>query len=129
MEALKLAAVAAARHIICLENQYLAGRKVVEALAARLREPDGPEFVIVVPRRGLNRLEREAMDSARHLLIQVLWAADEHHRLGVYWPVTDGGVPIYVHSKVLVVDDRLLRVGSSNFNNRSMGRCFDVGRT
>jgi phospholipase D1/2 len=35
--------------------------------------------------------------------------------------VTDGGTPVYVHAKVLVVDDRLLRVGSSNLNNRSMG--------
>ena len=61
------------------------------------------------------------MDSARHRLIQVLWAADDHRRLGVYWPVTEGGAPIYVHSKVLVVDDRLLRIGSSNLNNRSMG--------
>ncbi len=26
-----------------------------------------------------------------------------------------------MHAKVLVVDDRLLRIGSSNFNNRSMG--------
>jgi phosphatidylserine/phosphatidylglycerophosphate/cardiolipin synthase-like enzyme len=50
-----------------------------------------------------------------------LWSADEHGRLGVYWPVTDGGTPIYVHAKVLVVDDRLLRIGSSNLNNRSMG--------
>jgi phospholipase D1/2 len=35
--------------------------------------------------------------------------------------VTDRGAPIYVHSKVLAIDDRLLRVGSSNLNNRSMG--------
>jgi phospholipase D1/2 len=35
--------------------------------------------------------------------------------------VTDEGTPIYVHSKVLIVDDRLLRIGSSNLNNRSMG--------
>ena len=61
------------------------------------------------------------MDGARHRLIQVLWAADEHRRLGIYWPVTDGGATIYVHSKVMVVDDRLLRIGSSNFNNRSLG--------
>ena len=26
-----------------------------------------------------------------------------------------------VHSKVMIVDDRLLRVGSANLNNRSMG--------
>jgi len=121
VEALNLAAIAAARHTLYLENQYLAARRTIDALVARLRERDGPEIVIVLPRRGNNRLERETMDSARHRLIQVLWAADDHRRLGVYWPVTDGGAPIYVHSKVLVVDDRLLRVGSSNLNNRSMG--------
>ena len=121
VEALNLAAIAAARHTIYLENQYLAARGLVEALAARLSEAEGPEIVIVIARKGNNPLEREAMDSARHRLIQVLWEADEHRRLGIYWPVTDGGAPIYVHSKVLVADDRLLRIGSSNLNNRSMG--------
>ncbi|MDT5140278.1 MAG: hypothetical protein QOD58_4540 [Mycobacterium sp.] len=121
VEALNFAAIAAARHVIYLENQYLAARNLVEALAARLKEDDGPEIVIVLPRSSESPLEQRAMDSARHLLIPVLWAADDHHRLGIYWPVTDGGTPIYVHSKVLVVDDRLLRIGSSNLNNRSMG--------
>ncbi|OJZ75239.1 phospholipase [Mycobacterium paraffinicum] len=121
VEALNLAAIAAARDSIYLENQYLASRRVVDALAARLKEDDGPEIVIVIARRGNNPLERGTMDSARHRLIQVLWAADEHRRLGIYWPVTDGGAPIYVHSKVVVVDDRFLRIGSSNLNNRSMG--------
>jgi phosphatidylserine/phosphatidylglycerophosphate/cardiolipin synthase-like enzyme len=121
VEALNLAAITAARDTIYLENQYLAARRIVDALAARLREHDGPEIVIVLARRGNNPLERGTMDSARHRLIQVLWAADEHRRLGIYWPETDGGAPIYVHSKVMVVDDRLLRIGSSNLNNRSMG--------
>ncbi|OBK13187.1 phospholipase D-like domain-containing protein [Mycobacterium sp. 1245852.3] len=121
VEALNLAAIAAARHTIYVENQYLASRTIVEALAARLAEDDGPDVVIVLARRGNNPLERGTMDSARHRLIRLLWEADEHDRLGIYWPVTDGDGPIYVHSKVLVVDDRLLRIGSSNFNNRSMG--------
>lgn len=121
VEALNLAAIAAARRTVYVENQYLASRTIVEAMAARLREDDGPDIVIVLARRGNNPLERGTMDSARHRLIQLLWEADEHGRLGVYWPVTDGDAPIYVHSKVLVVDDRLLRIGSSNFNNRSMG--------
>ena len=34
------------------------------------------------------------------------------------------GDPIYVHAKITIVDDRALRVGSSNVNNRSMG--FDT---
>jgi phosphatidylserine/phosphatidylglycerophosphate/cardiolipin synthase-like enzyme len=121
VEALNLAAIAAARHTIYVENQYLAARGLVDALAARLSDAEGPEIVIVLARRGNNPLERNAMDSARHRLIRVLSEADEHRRLGIYWPVTDGGAPIYVHSKVLVADDRLLRIGSSNLNNRSMG--------
>ncbi len=28
---------------------------------------------------------------------------------------------VYVHSKVMVIDDVLLRIGSSNLNNRSLG--------
>ena len=51
VEALNLAAIAAARRTIYVENQYLASRTIVEALAARLREDDGPEIVIV-ERRG-----------------------------------------------------------------------------
>ena len=121
VEALNLAAIAAARHTIYLENQYLAARRIVDALAARLSEDEGPEIVIVVPRRGKNPLERGTMDGARHRLIQLLWAADDHHRLGVYWPANEADAPIYVHSKVMVIDDRLLRIGSSNLNNRSMG--------
>jgi phosphatidylserine/phosphatidylglycerophosphate/cardiolipin synthase-like enzyme len=121
VEALNLEAISKARETIYLENQYLASRQLVDALATRLAEPDGPEIVIVMPRSSESRLEQQAMDGARHRLLQMLWAADDHRRLGVYWPVTDGGTAIYVHAKVLVIDDRLLRIGSSNLNNRSMG--------
>ena len=61
------------------------------------------------------------MDSARERLLRLLWSADTHGRLGVYWPVVAGGTPVYVHSKVMVIDDRFLRIGSSNLNNRSLG--------
>jgi phosphatidylserine/phosphatidylglycerophosphate/cardiolipin synthase-like enzyme len=50
--------------------------------------------------------------------------ADRDSRFGVFYPVTGQGKPIYVHAKIMVIDDRLLRVGSSNLNNRSMG--FDT---
>jgi phosphatidylserine/phosphatidylglycerophosphate/cardiolipin synthase-like enzyme len=35
--------------------------------------------------------------------------------------VNEGGDDIYVHAKITIVDDRVLRVGSSNMNNRSLG--------
>jgi phospholipase D1/2 len=121
VEALNLAAIAAARHVIYLENQYLASRRLAQALASRLSEPDGPEVVIVLPRSSESRLEQTSMDSARERLLRLLWDADQHGRLGVYWPAVKGGTSVYVHSKVMVVDDRLLRIGSSNLNNRSLG--------
>ena len=35
-------------------------------------------------------------------------------------PVTAAGEAIYVHAKLMIVDDEVLHVGSSNMNNRSM---------
>ena len=61
-----------------------------------------------------------ALDSARARLVEALRRRDVHRRFRLYHPFTAGGRPIYVHAKILIVDDRLLRVGSSNFNNRSM---------
>ena len=122
IEALNLAAIAAARRVIYMENQYLASRSIAEAIAARLREADGPEVVIVLPRSSESRLERESMDSAREELVRLLRTADGGQgRLGVYWPAASNGVAVYVHSKIMVIDGSLLRIGSSNFNNRSLG--------
>jgi phosphatidylserine/phosphatidylglycerophosphate/cardiolipin synthase-like enzyme len=61
------------------------------------------------------------MDGARVRLARMVGAADRLDRFRVYVPVTDGGNDIYVHAKVSIVDDRLLRVGSANMNNRSLG--------
>lgn len=61
------------------------------------------------------------MGSARDLLLRQITAADRHGRFRLYHPVNQAGEPIYVHAKVLIVDDRLLRIGSSNLNNRSLG--------
>lgn len=121
VEALTLAAIKAARRTIYIENQYFAAFRVAAALRARLAEPDGPEVVIVAPRRADGWLGQQVMGSARAVLLQELREADRHGRLRFCTPVTEEGQDIYVHAKVLVVDDRLLRVGSSNFNNRSMG--------
>lgn len=121
IEALYLAAIAQARQLLYLESQFLASRTLAEALADRLQDPDGPEVVLVLPLSAESWLQQQTMDGARRRLLHLLWAADRYGRLGVYYPVTAQGEPIYVHAKVLVLDDRLLRVGSSNLNNRSMG--------
>lgn len=124
IEALYLDAIASARRMIYCESQYFASRRIAEAIAARLGEADGPDVVIVNPESADGFLETITMDTARARLLALVKAADVHNRFRIYSPVTAAGKPIYVHAKILVVDDWLLRIGSSNLNNRSMG--FDT---
>ncbi len=121
IEKLYLDLIGTAHRFVYAESQYFASRAIAEAIAKRLAEPDGPEFVIINPRSADGWLEQTAMDTARARLFQALKQRDPHDRLRLYHPYTAAGEPIYVHAKVLVVDDRFLRVGSSNFNNRSLG--------
>ncbi|MGV7034314.1 phospholipase D-like domain-containing protein [Methylobacterium symbioticum] len=120
-EALYLAQIRAARRTIYLENQYFTAPLIARALAARLAEPDGPEIVVVVAECSPNGFDRLTMDSARRGLIRWLKRQDRHGRFRIRAPHTERGLPILVHSKVAIFDDRVLRVGSSNLNNRSFG--------
>ena len=49
IELLWLAVIAGARRSVYIESQYFANRRIAEAMAERLREPDGPEFIVVNP--------------------------------------------------------------------------------
>jgi phosphatidylserine/phosphatidylglycerophosphate/cardiolipin synthase-like enzyme/uncharacterized membrane protein YdjX (TVP38/TMEM64 family) len=122
-EALFRDAIAAARSAIYIENQYLTSATIGAALAARLLEEKGPEIVLVLPRECSGWLEEKTMGALRTRLLRQLRDADRHRRLRVYYP----DVPelrekyVNVHSKVMIVDDVLVRVGSANLSNRSMG--------
>lgn len=120
IEQLYLDLIARAKRTIYAESQYFASRRIAEAIARRLDEPDGPEIVVINPKDADGWLEQLAMDTARARLVEALRKRDRHDRLRVYHPFTAGGAPIYVHAKVLVIDDTVLRIGSSNFNNRSL---------
>ena len=121
IETLYLDMIAAAKRFIYFENQYFTSGKIAAAIAERMAEADPPEIVMVMPRTADGWLEQKAMDAARLKLVAAIGKADTHNRFRVYIPVTKEGTDIYVHAKVSIVDDRLLRVGSSNLNNRSQG--------
>lgn len=121
IEALYIEQIARAKRFVYAETQYFASRKIAEAIAARLDDPDPPEIVIINPRNADGWLEQKAMDSARVRLIHSLQHCAHPERFRIYVPYTSGGTPIYVHAKLMIVDDEILRVGSANMNNRSMG--------
>lgn len=121
VEALFLDMIASARRFIYAENQYFTSPKLAAAIIKRMEEPDPPEIVLVGPIKAEGWLEQAAMDATRVRLAQLIGRADARNRFRIFTPKTEGGADIYVHAKVMIVDDRILRVGSSNMNNRSLG--------
>lgn len=124
VENLYLDAIAAAQRFIYIENQYFTSRRVGEALGEALQRDDGPEIVIVLRPRCDGWLEGPTMGALCAALLKQLREADRHQRLRVLYPVVPGLGPdefINVHAKLMIVDDRLARIGSANLNNRSMG--------
>jgi phosphatidylserine/phosphatidylglycerophosphate/cardiolipin synthase-like enzyme len=123
VQALNHAAIAAAEHCLYLEAQYLTAASIGDSLIRQLERPDGPEIVIIVTRTSHGVLEQFAMGNNRDRLLRRLAAADRWGRLRVYHPTVfdgTGQAEVKVHAKLVVIDDRLLRIGSSNLNNRSM---------
>ncbi len=126
IEALLLQSVARARDSIYIENEYLTSKTVGDALAQSLARETGPDIVVVLPKKTGNWLEQNTMDVLRWQLLRRLGDADQHGRLCVCYPERRGlgDEHISLHSKLMIVDDRLMTLGSANLSNRSMG--FDA---
>lgn len=112
-----------AERSIYIENQFLTVIPIAERLAERLRERPGLEALIVSPQTHVSWLEAQSMRAGRARFAAALeeFMGD---RVALLHPeVADGGVTtdVMVHSKVMAVDDRIIRIGSANLNNRSMG--------
>lgn len=120
-EVLYLDAIATARCLIYLENQYFASPLICQALAQRLSEPNGPEIIVITGQHAPSSFDRATMDPPRDALIRRLRDADPHRRFQVYAPHTTAGKPVLVHSKVMIIDDRFVRIGSTNLAARSFG--------
>jgi phospholipase D1/2 len=123
VEQLYLDSIAAARRLVYIENQYLSSYAIGEALAKRLEAPDGPEVVVIGPEKTGGWLEQHTMDVLRGRLLQKLRKADRYGRLAAYYVrlSKDPRVALMIHAKLMIIDDRFVRVGSSNLSNRSMG--------
>lgn len=124
IESLYLDLIRSAKLYIYMENQYLTSRKLRSALASRLSEENPPEIVLVLPKVEHGWLEKGTMGALRIRILNDLRHTDRHGRFRVYYPYVPGlgdDDCLMVHAKVMIVDDRLVKVGSSNLTNRSMG--------
>lgn len=109
-----------ARSFIYLEDQYLWSFDAAAALADALRHEQQLRLVIVVPRYPDpdGRFVGAASRYGRHAVLECLYDAGGG-RVAVFDLENEQGVPIYVHSKVCIVDDVWMAIGSDNLNRRS----------
>jgi len=122
VEALYQEAIEAAQDYIYIENQYFTSPVIAGALAERLKQENGPEIGLVLPKEIRGWLQQSTITPMQAHLMKGLFKADRHGRLRVWYPCSeDGKQPIFVHAKAMIVDDAFVRIGSSNLNNRSMG--------
>jgi len=126
VEVINLDVLRAAKSLIYIEQQYYTIPAINEILCEHLERDNGPEIIIVMNDVSSGWIEQKAMFGNRDSLFTLLRRANRFGRLRTVTPVCQLNplVKIKVHSKVTIVDDRYLRIGSSNFNHRSLG--FDT---
>jgi uncharacterized membrane protein YdjX (TVP38/TMEM64 family) len=114
--------ITAARDHIYIENQYFTAAIVRETLRTRLDDANGPDVTVVAPRMQSGWLQEATMGVLRARLYRALTEADKYGRYRMYSPHIDGlGTScLNVHSKVMIIDDTVITIGSANLNNRSM---------
>ena len=123
VERLYLDMIVQSREMLYIENQYLSSRIIRDALCDSLEQDSGPQILMILPKKTGHWLEQHTMDILRARILSKLRAADRHGRLRVCYPEVSGLEKdcLMVHAKLMVSDDQVLRVASSNLSNRSMG--------
>jgi phosphatidylserine/phosphatidylglycerophosphate/cardiolipin synthase-like enzyme/uncharacterized membrane protein YdjX (TVP38/TMEM64 family) len=111
-----------AQRYLYIENQYFTSSTAARALAASLERATGPEVILVLPLLESGWLEQSSMGMLRRQTLAKLRRSDRHGRLHIYYPklpASEHGLQI--HGKVMICDDRMLKIGSANLSNRSLG--------
>lgn len=111
--------LARAHRMIYIEDQYLWAPGIADLLGRSLKADPQLRLVAVVP-RWADKEGRAAQPSllGRERAIDICRAAGED-RFAIYDVENHAGTPVYVHAKVVVIDDVWAMVGSDNLNRRS----------
>jgi phospholipase D1/2 len=124
VEALFLDSIDHAERMIYIESQYFTSARFIDRLVARMKAKADLEVLVVLPKHAHSWLEQQTMHAGLLRSIHALTGAGLSDRVRLLFPrVAEGDrvVDTMVHSKVMAVDDTLIRVGSANLSNRSFG--------
>lgn len=124
VERLFMASISAAERMIYVENQFFSADHVARHMAECLKAKPALELLLIAPKTHASWIEARTMRNGRLEFMRVFDEAGVADRVRLLHPqvADDAEVDaVMVHAKVTIVDDRILRVGSANLNNRSMG--------
>ena len=111
-----------AERLIYIETQYFTSRAIRDALIERMREPERSklQIVLILPQKPEALKEELAVGATQAEVLDEIArvALETGHDLGIYNVAEQ--MPVYIHSKLMIVDDHRLTIGSANLNNRSM---------
>jgi phosphatidylserine/phosphatidylglycerophosphate/cardiolipin synthase-like enzyme len=112
-------AIERARHFIYIEDQYVWPCALVDPLVDALER--GVHVVMVVAKEDFGLALRATSSRLRRQVLDRLERAGQD-RLHVFHLEQPKGenAQIYVHAKVMIVDDCYVSIGSANFNSRSL---------
>jgi phospholipase D1/2 len=119
-------AILGAERLIYMENQYFSSQLVYDTLMERMNDPVLPpvQIILILPDR-LPFTEELFLGMPQIRMLRSLQKVAEQrgHRFAPFSTVCikEGERKMtFIHSKLLLVDDRFLTVGSANATNRSM---------
>jgi phosphatidylserine/phosphatidylglycerophosphate/cardiolipin synthase-like enzyme len=109
-----------ASSFIYIEDQYFWSEEIAALYEASLRRAPELRIIVVVPRHP-DRNGRISGPTNRlgQLTMMKRLAAAGGDRFAIYDLENEQGAAIYVHAKVVVIDDVLAMIGSDNMNRRS----------
>ena len=121
-------AISAARRLIYAETQYFTSRSVAKMMITRMQDTSLPklEIVVFLPHGADSAMERMALEDTQEEVLSALMltAFETGHQLRLLYPASRGAdgteTATFIHSKILIVDDQFLMVGSPNLCERSI---------
>jgi phosphatidylserine/phosphatidylglycerophosphate/cardiolipin synthase-like enzyme len=124
-----LSAIKVANKYVYIEDQYFREPDLTKALISRMKEVPDLRVIILVPNQAedeANMKEDEAKELARfadlvqHEQIEALRKFDKAHERVELFSLSRGRRhEMYVHAKLMIVDDLWFTIGSANTNPRS----------
>jgi phosphatidylserine/phosphatidylglycerophosphate/cardiolipin synthase-like enzyme/uncharacterized membrane protein YdjX (TVP38/TMEM64 family) len=124
VEALFFDSIATAERALYIENQFFTSVSIAQRIAQRMQERQALETLLVGPQNHESWVEARTMRNGRIRFMRTLLAAGVGDRVRLVYPHVENehtSSDTMMHSKVMIIDDRFLRIGSANLNNRSMG--------